>query len=145
MQGVRRIEATSSKGTHPTSNYKSSHMFPLDRSKHQIVKIVDDSYPLIPVVAIVGANSKDGHEAIWSNESIACGPSFYHLYIHGFKDIYVECSRLRSSQFKRVARQYIRGNKPDIICFMEPLISMSTPDKAIDALNIPNSFRVEVD
>ncbi|KAK8539460.1 hypothetical protein V6N13_104301 [Hibiscus sabdariffa] len=64
MQGVLRIEATCSKGTCPTSNYKTISTSSLDRSKHQIVQIAGDSHRLIPIIAIIGANSKVGHEAM---------------------------------------------------------------------------------
>ncbi|KAK8604205.1 hypothetical protein V6N13_099154 [Hibiscus sabdariffa] len=63
MQNVRWTEA-SSKVLRPSSIIKSSTKSLLDRLKHQVVQLVDDSHPPIPIAAIAGANSKDGHVAM---------------------------------------------------------------------------------
>ncbi|KAK8590319.1 hypothetical protein V6N13_057212 [Hibiscus sabdariffa] len=45
--------------------------------------------------------------------------------------------------FTHVTHQYIRDNHPDIMCFVEPRISMATTDRALIALSFPNFFRVK--
>ncbi|KAE8661262.1 hypothetical protein F3Y22_tig00116925pilonHSYRG00037 [Hibiscus syriacus] len=47
--------------------------------------------------------------------------------------------------FNRVARQYLRDHSPDVVGFIETLISSHAADKAIAQLKIPKSFRVEAD
>ncbi|KAK8568570.1 hypothetical protein V6N12_007118 [Hibiscus sabdariffa] len=56
--------ATSSKVLRLTGVSKSSTRSLLDRSNHQGVQLADDSHPSIPIIAIAGANSKDGHVAM---------------------------------------------------------------------------------